>query len=120
MAPAIVEPEAPTSSHVAQLKAENVNGGAPASGNETYPNGVLKSTLVRRHKRPPVADDYEYDFAHNTPLPTLDALGVDFDDSDDPAAISIEFLARLEEATKDPEVFAALFIPDGESFAVSD
>ncbi|BEJ01312.1 hypothetical protein CcaverHIS631_0511690 [Cutaneotrichosporon cavernicola] len=101
--------------NVAQLSAKINLASEPttASPHETHPNGVLKSKLVRTTNCMPVPDDYEYEFAHNAPLPTVDVLGIDFDESDNPAVMGNEFLARLEEATKEPDTFAALFIPNG-------
>jgi hypothetical protein len=121
MAPThIVDRDQPAPPGTAQLKAKLVEGASQGPQSmETHPNGVLKSKLLRSDNRKPVADDYEYELAANAPLPTLDVLGVDFDEDDDPAAISEEFFARFEAATKDPEAFTALFIPDGELSAMS-
>ncbi|CAK9785095.1 FAD/NAD(P)-binding domain-containing protein [Cutaneotrichosporon oleaginosum] len=83
------------------------------AGTETHLSGVLKSKLVRKDERKPIADDYEYDLAHGAPLPTLDILGVDIDEHDDPSAIGKWFLDHFAAATEDAEQFTALFIPDG-------
>lgn len=70
---------------------------------------------VENAERPPLADDYMYDFQYNHSLPTLDVLGVDIPADTDATEEAIALTAQLAEilATGDHESFANLFLDYG-------
>jgi hypothetical protein len=71
--------------------------------------------LVEDHK-PPVADDFMYDFKYNHSLPTIDSLGQDIPGDLD-AKHEAERLARILEnalSEGDAQAFADLFLDYGE------
>lgn len=82
-----------------------------------------KIELVEDHK-PPVADDFMYDFKYNHSLPTIDALGQDIPAEVDAEHEAQELTRLLEHALSegDAEAFADLFLDYGEHWtrSVSD
>lgn len=72
--------------------------------------------LVEDHK-PPVADDFMYDFKYNHRLPTIDALGTDIPGATDPQAEADNLVRRLEQVLGqgDAAGFAEMFLDYGQS-----
>ncbi|KAK6201783.1 hypothetical protein LQW54_009362 [Pestalotiopsis sp. IQ-011] len=66
-------------------------------------------------ERPPVADDYMYDFKYNHALPTTDVLGVKIPQDCDAQAEAESIVKRLSEAlgAGNAEAFADLFLEYG-------
>lgn len=65
--------------------------------------------------KPPVADDYMYDFKYNAPLPTLDLLGVTIPEDYDAQKEASEIVNNLENATasENASAFADMFLESG-------
>jgi len=72
--------------------------------------------LVEDHK-PPVADNFMYDFKYNHGLPTIDALGTDVPEATDPQAEADNLVRRLEQVLGqgDAAGFAEMFLDYGQS-----
>ncbi|TDZ13636.1 putative indole-3-pyruvate monooxygenase YUCCA1 [Colletotrichum orbiculare MAFF 240422] len=66
-------------------------------------------------ERPPVADDYMYDFKYNHPLPTTDVLGVQIPHDCDTKVEAEGIVESLSDALSagDAEAFADLFLEHG-------
>ncbi|KAJ4269875.1 hypothetical protein NW762_001544 [Fusarium torreyae] len=66
-------------------------------------------------ERPPVSDDYMYDFKFNHHLPTTDVLGVQIPEDCDPQVEAEGIIKRLADALGDgnAEAFADLFLEYG-------
>ena len=86
------------------------------------PNGTdLKAKAASKHveleakPKPPVADDYMYDFKYNAPLPTSDVLGVSIPEDCDAHKEALDIVNNLENATAsgDASAFADMFLENG-------
>lgn len=79
----------------------------------------LKSKLEdsRNTTRPPVPDNFMYDFDAVPELPTIDRLGIDIEQDAEASLITAEIVEKLEAACAkgDGEAFAALFLEEGKS-----
>lgn len=66
-------------------------------------------------ERPPVADDYMYDFKYNHPLPTTDVLGIEIPQECDTQAEAERIVKRLSDAlgAGDAVRFADIFLESG-------
>ncbi|KAL1798065.1 hypothetical protein ACET3X_004671 [Alternaria dauci] len=85
---------------------------------DTMPTAEFKSDIfIGKHEvtKPPVADDFMYDFKYNHPLPTTDLRGIDIP-ADCKAQVEAEgIVGRLSNAMKngDAHAFADLFLNYG-------
>jgi hypothetical protein len=81
----------------------------------------LKSKVVNNHvelvedHKPPVADNFMYDFKYNHALPTIDALGTDIPKEIDPQAEAESLVRTLEQVLGqgDAAGFAEMFLDYG-------
>ncbi|KAK2762373.1 flavin-containing monooxygenase [Colletotrichum kahawae] len=76
---------------------------------------VKQAELNGTAERPPVADDYMYDFKYNHALPTTDVLGVQIPQDCDAQAEAEGIVRQLSDAlgTGNAEAFADLFLEYG-------
>lgn len=82
----------------------------------------LKSKVIDGHveleetPKPPVADNFMYDFKYNHALPTTDALGVSIPDGVDAQNAAEEIVCKLSKVLSegDAKGFAGLFLEYGE------
>lgn len=76
---------------------------------------VKQAELNRTAERPPVADDYMYDFKYNHALPTTDVLGVQIPQDCDAQAEAEGIVRQLSDAlgSGNAEAFADLFLEYG-------
>ncbi|CAG5186715.1 uncharacterized protein ALTATR162_LOCUS11681 [Alternaria atra] len=87
---------------------------------DTMPAPDFKSDIViGKHEvpKPPVADDFMYDFKYNHPLPTTDLLGIDIPADCNAQTEAEGIVERLSNAMRkgDAHAFADLFLDYGES-----
>lgn len=68
-------------------------------------------------EKPPVADDYMYDFKYNHELPTVDTLGVEIPAHCDAHKEACSIMARLEAVMGDGDAqgFSDMFLEHGAS-----
>lgn len=91
------------------------------SSEEHIEHAGLKAKAVQRNieleaaSKPPVADDFMYDFKYNHPLPTTDVLGVEVPDNCDATQEAEGIMARLSEAMGkgDAQAFSHIFLEHG-------
>jgi hypothetical protein len=87
---------------------------------DTIPAPEIKTDIViskNEVPKPPVADDFMYDFKYNHPLPTTDILGIDIP-ADCNAQLEAEgIVEKLSTVMRqgDANAFADLFLDYGES-----
>lgn len=79
---------------------------------------VVDHVEVEASPKPPVADDYMYDFKYNHALPTTELLGVEVPADCDAQKEAQTIVTRLSEALGkgDPQAFADMFLEYGEIF----
>lgn len=98
---------------------------APTAIAEVAPNvdiAELKAKTVGSHvelevdPKPPVADNYMYDFKYNHSLPTIDALGGDVPEDIDAGEIAQQLTDRLADCLGrgDAHGFTDMFLEYGE------
>lgn len=81
----------------------------------------LSDIKLEATAKPPVADDYMYDFKYNHELPTIDALGIDIPadcDAQKEAETIVSGLSKVM-GTGDARGFADMFLEYGESRVLS-
>lgn len=78
--------------------------------------GVSQVKEVEPEEKPPVADDYMYDFKYNHALPTSDVLSIEIPADCDAQREAEGIVGRLSEATAqgDAQGFTNLFLESGE------
>ncbi|RAH72502.1 flavin-containing monooxygenase [Aspergillus aculeatinus CBS 121060] len=76
---------------------------------------VVVSELDTPSSKPPVDDNYMYDFKYNHPLPTSDVLGIEIPSDCDAQKEAETIVARLSESmgAGDAQAFTDLFLPCG-------
>lgn len=81
---------------------------------------VVVSELDTPSSKPPVDDNYMYDFKYNHPLPTSDVLGIEIPSDCDAQKEAETIVARLSESmgAGDAQAFTDLFLPYGRSYSV--
>jgi hypothetical protein len=84
----------------------------------------IKSDIVigkNEVPKPPVADDFMYDFKYNHPLPTTELLGTEIPADCDAQAEAEGIVGKLSSAMgqRDADAFTDLFLDYGESFYAS-
>lgn len=105
MAPIAISQPNEVVDYISDIKAKVVNGQVEAEVD------------VQRLDKPPVADDYMYDFQYNHALPTIDVLGREISADADPVVEAKGIVQELSDvlAKGDAEGFASLFLEHGES-----
>lgn len=81
---------------------------------------VANNTKLGAEAKPPVADDYMYDFKYNHELPTFDVLGIEIPADCNAQKEAETIVSRLTEVTNngDASGFANLFLEHGECFGL--
>ncbi|KAF2153604.1 flavin-containing monooxygenase [Myriangium duriaei CBS 260.36] len=75
---------------------------------------VVNHVEVEKSTPPPVADNFMYDFKHNHPLPTSDALGIEIPADCDAQREAQGIVTRLSETMSgDAQGFADMFLEHG-------
>lgn len=98
---------------------------APTAVGELPPDvdlADIKAKTVNSHvelevePKPPVADDYMYDFKYNHALPTIGSIAREVPADTDAAQVAEELTAQLEQSlgSGDAQGFTAMFLDHGE------
>lgn len=76
---------------------------------------VVDQVEIDLGPKPPVADDYMYDFKYNHPLPTTDVLGTDIPADVDAKREAEDLVSGLSDTLerRDAQAFADLFLEYG-------
>lgn len=79
-------------------------------------NLVINSSREETDEKPPVADDFMYDFKYNHPLPTTNVLGVEIPASCDAQKEAEGIVEKISEAMSkgDAQAFTDLFLKAGQ------
>lgn len=79
-------------------------------------NVVVKSSGEETEEKPPVADDFMYDFKYNHPLPTTDVLGIEIPANCDAQKEAEGIVEKISEAMSrgDAQAFTDLFLEAGQ------
>lgn len=96
--------------------AEAQNSGITADVTAAGVKGTSKHIEVNdTTERPPVADDYMYDFKYNHALPTIDVLGTEIPQNCDAQVEAAGIVKQLSDAlgARNPEAFANIFLEYG-------
>lgn len=77
---------------------------------------VIKPSGEETEEKPPVADDFMYDFKYNHPLPTTDVLGIEIPADCDAQNEAEGIVENISEAMSkgDAQAFTDLFLEAGQ------